>query len=253
MKGSVVDLWFWTTSGWPDSLDLRDELNADELSQSAPLGQREAEFVVNRALLRRTLSRYDAVAPGEWRFGRNTCGKPVALDATDAPSSLNFNLSHAGDLTVCAVCRSAAVGVDLEAHGNDAALLEVADQYFSERELTDLKQRDAAERGRAFFDYWTLKEAYIKARGEGLVQPLDTFSFFPHTDAEIGFECAPEFAALHHGIPVSWHFALLRPAPGYTAALAVQLANPEIQLWVAARDGSVAQASSAELPTLLRG
>lgn len=250
-----VDIWFWASARWPTAAVPRAELNGDELALAATLGRRQSEFIVNRALLRRVLSRQGAAAPATWVFSRNHCGKPLAQAADGTPDGTPapyFNLSHAGELTICAVSAQAVVGVDIEPHDNGTALLAVADQYFSERELADLKALPEETQAAAFFDYWTLKEAYLKARGEGLVQPLDSFSFFPGNRADIGFECAPEHVASGAQGPRPWHFALLCPAAGYTAALAVQHETPRLRYWVACADGRIEEASPATLMELLR-
>lgn len=220
-------------------------LDDDELAHAEALHveTRKREYIVNRAGLRYVLSRYSAVAPRNWRFERNQFGKPVLASPSVSGGNmgaLQFNLSHAGQLTICAICRDARIGVDIEAHANDAALLGVADQYFSDREINDLNVLPTDQQGRAFFDYWTLKEAYVKARGEGLSQPLDSFSFFPVSDTEIGFEShsvsrEPDGAA-------AWYFRLLRPQEGYTAALAVQMDAPKLRYFGSAADGPLAAA-----------
>ncbi|MBX3227390.1 MAG: 4'-phosphopantetheinyl transferase superfamily protein [Labilithrix sp.] len=96
--------------------------------------------------------------------------------ASFVPVRIGFNVSHSDDVIACAFTRTLDVGVDVErvepqrTHG-------VAHRFFAAREVADLRRRDEAERARVFFDYWTLKEAYIKARGLGLALPLDAFAF----------------------------------------------------------------------------
>jgi 4'-phosphopantetheinyl transferase len=252
MRAAVVDIWVWSAARWPAHAVPGAELDSGELAQAEALGRRASGFIVNRALVRRLLSRYAAVPPTGWEFSRNACGKPVvrAAGVTQPP---HFNLSHAGEYTLCAVSPAVAVGIDIEAHDNGAALLAVADQYFSERELADLRALPEALQASTFFDYWTLKEAYLKARGEGLVQPLDSFSFFPEDEDNIGFECAPEYTARDAAGPVAWDFTLLRLAAGYTAALAVQHPAPRLRYWAMLPDGPVEVANAAALAAMLRG
>jgi 4'-phosphopantetheinyl transferase len=111
-------------------------------------------------------------------------GKPeLALDA--APVS--FNVSHSGDWILVALAVRRAVGVDIEQMRSGMAVLEIAQRVFSEAERTALAALPAAAREESFFSCWTRKEAYIKARGDGLLLPLDSFdvSFRPTEAARL--------------------------------------------------------------------
>jgi 4'-phosphopantetheinyl transferase len=127
--------------------------------------------LATRLLARTTLSRYVATAPAAWRFTTTAFGRPLI----DPPSRLNFNLSNTHGLVVCAVAWDAELGVDVE-HLDRAAPLEVASHSFAPSELAQLVALPRSNQTRRFFDYWTLKESYIKARGLGLNLPLDRFA-----------------------------------------------------------------------------
>jgi 4'-phosphopantetheinyl transferase len=128
-------------------------------------------FLATRALVRQVLSRYEPIAPDAWRFTTNAHGRPEVSGA----SALRFNLSHTHGLVVCAVAR-VEVGVDVERHRQPAPL-DVAQRFFAPVELADLRALPPGEQPRRFFDYWTLKESYLKARGIGMTVPLDRFWF----------------------------------------------------------------------------
>jgi 4'-phosphopantetheinyl transferase len=133
------------------------------------------EYLMTRALVRSTLSRYAPVAPEAWTFVANEHGRPAIAAAEHA--WLHFNLSNTHGLIACAVARDLEVGVDVEDTERNTETVSIADRFFSAREVAALRALpEALQRGR-FFDYWTLKEAYIKARGMGLAIPLDQFSF----------------------------------------------------------------------------
>ncbi|MER0238787.1 4'-phosphopantetheinyl transferase superfamily protein [Fulvimarina sp. MAC8] len=143
-------------------------------------GARE-EFLVGRALLRTTLSslRPD-IAPDAWRFALNGFGRPaIDWSATGAkPSKLFFNLSHTRGLVALAVGLSQDIGVDVEAITRGAPDHDIARRFFTEDEADWIDAgADEGERTERFFALWTLKEAYIKARGMGLSLPLDGFLF----------------------------------------------------------------------------
>jgi 4'-phosphopantetheinyl transferase len=174
-------------------------------------------FLLTRALVRTTLSRYASVAPGDWRFIANVHGRPEILDRPAEVPDLRFNISHTDGLIACAVTIGREVGVDVE-HVGRRLLHDVAGRHFAPKEVSDLRALPAAEQDRAFFDYWTLKEAYIKARGFGLALPLGDFAFKlnPPRAPEIAFEPALE------DDPATWQFLQDWPTPTHRLALAVR-------------------------------
>jgi 4'-phosphopantetheinyl transferase len=147
-------------------------------------------YVVAHALLRRELARYTGIAAGELRFERNQSGRPelafpVQVDPTVA--RLRFNLAHTRGLVGCAVTTSSDVGFDVE-EVRERAPLEIADRYFSRPELERLHALGTAEQRRRFFTLWSLKEAYLKARGVGLASGLDSFALHPREDGTAELE-----------------------------------------------------------------
>ena len=135
-------------------------------------------YLVTRALVRTVLARATAVAPHALRFVANDYGKPAL--AAEAADDLAFNVSHAGNLVVLAIARGGALGVDTEGVESRISTDDLADRFFAREEADELRTQPAERRQQRFFEYWTLKESYIKARGMGLSLPLDRFGFrFP--------------------------------------------------------------------------
>ena len=174
------------------------------------------QFLVTRALVRVILSRYARVAAGSWRYDRNRNGRPhIAAQSLFPP--LSFNLSHTDGLAACAVSLTPEVGVDVEKcrRLEDSKL---AERFFSLSETRDLRALpEQAQEGR-FFDYWTLKESYIKARGLGLPLPLDQFSFRLRRGDPIRIS----FDSALRDDPSGWQCWLLQPTATHRAALAVR-------------------------------
>jgi 4'-phosphopantetheinyl transferase len=133
-----------------------------------------ARFIAARGILREILGRYLHTPPERVRFGYNAYGKPELLDAEER-ERLCFNLSHAGRVALFAFATGRKVGVDVETLRDDVACAEVAAEFFSRREVEALTALPAHARTRAFYNCWTRKEAYIKARGMGLSLPLACF------------------------------------------------------------------------------
>jgi 4'-phosphopantetheinyl transferase len=166
----------------------RSWLSAEETERMARFmfERHRHQYLVTRALLRSTLSQYAPwVAPHQWVFASNAWGKP-AIVAPAVP--IAFNLSHTEGLVVLALTLENSVGIDVEPR-HRVVDLSLADHFFSADEVRYLSSVPAADQASVFISLWTLKEAYIKARGQGLSIPLDSFSFALATPGRIGFSC----------------------------------------------------------------
>jgi 4'-phosphopantetheinyl transferase len=124
---------------------------------------------------------------------------------------LQFNLSHSHDLALIAVAHDQPVGVDVEFIRSDTAVMQIADRFFAARESAALRALPEQQQRRAFFDTWTRKEAWLKARGVGLGGALD--------------QCVDE--------QTDWLVQGLSVGPGYSAALAVGGADVTLRRWQA--------------------
>lgn len=145
------------------------------------------EHLVAHALKRLVLSRHaPGVEPTAWRFAVGAHGKPAVVEP---PVDLRFNLSHTEGLVACLVAAGADVGVDVETVARKTDTAAVAGRFFAEPEVAALRTLPSEAQHERFFEYWTLKESYIKARGMGLAIPLGDFWFTLEAGAapRIGF------------------------------------------------------------------
>lgn len=154
----------------PDEAERLESLASDAL---------KLEYLVTRALCRTVLSAYvPAIAPQQWRFVANAYGRPeIDTAVAGGVPPLRFNLSNAGSVAACVVTRSADAGIDVEEIARRCDTEGIAAAYFSASEQRALLALPASQRRERFFDIWTLKESYIKARGVGLSIDLALFSF----------------------------------------------------------------------------
>lgn len=191
-------------------------MNAEERTRyeqlTAPIKRRE--FLVTRALVRTELSRHATVAPRDWVFRSNEQGRPEI--ASEGPEkTLRFNLSNTRGLVACVVADGIEVGVDVEDTSLRRETVGIANRFFSATEVSDLKALPEALQRDRFFDYWTLKESYIKARGLGLAIPLDGFSFrFDPLRLELEARVGNDALA--------WQFWLQSPQPEHRLAVAAR-------------------------------
>jgi len=198
---------------------LRRTLTADERARAERFHfQKDREhFIVARGLLRAILGRYLDVEPSQLRFSYSPYGKPSLAGEFNA-DALCFNLSHADGLALYAVTRGRQLGIDIERVRAELADEQVAERFFSPREVAVLRALSGNMQPQAFFNCWTRKEAYIKARGEGLSLPLDQFdvSLAPGEPAALLRTSGDSQEAFR------WLLRELAPGLGFVAALAVK-------------------------------
>lgn len=189
--------------------------------------QRDREhFIVAHGMLRAILSRYLHSTPEHVSFRYSSYGKP-ALSEESGDDTLRFNLSHSHGLALCAVTRGREVGIDLERIRSNVEFEQIAERFFSHREVATLRMLPPDLQQQAFFLCWTRKEAYIKARGEGLSLPLDQFdvSLVPGEPAALLHTQGDPYETLR------WSLQELTPAANYAAALAVEGQNWRLSCW----------------------
>lgn len=219
LADNVVNLTYCLTSGM-DHATIRGvaaQLPVEErLRHDRFVFERDRrDFAVAHALLRRCLSAQGDRAPHEWAFTAGTYGKPSLAPADAARNRLAFNLSHTHGLVACAVTRGFDIGVDVERLYRGTDVLELAARFFSPEESVALQQLEPAERQIRFAEIWTLKEAFIKAIGEGLSCPLNEFSFTFGDPPSLGFNSARSTRAAR------WCFALFAPSNEHRMAIAI--------------------------------
>lgn len=218
----TVHLWF----ACPD--DIKDEallikyeclLNEAEKRrwQRFYFAKHRHQYLVTRALVRSVLSFYSDRDPKDWRFGFNAYGKPeIAPEQASLP--IRFNLSHTDGLVLCAVVLEHDVGVDIENLQRKPVNPNIAEHFFSRQEAEWLNALPEWQRSTRFFEYWTLKEAFIKAKGMGLSLPLDQFSFTIEENGPIRVSFDPRL----QDDPMHWQFWQLNPTPNHIGAIALR-------------------------------
>jgi 4'-phosphopantetheinyl transferase len=225
-----VHVWLATLDQPPSEIDnYLKLLSADERARADRFYfEKDREhFIVARGVLRSILGCYLDRSPEGLSFYYSSHGKP-ALTSESGREAISFNLSHSHGMALYAVGLARKIGIDLELIRDGPPGEKIAEHFFSTQEILTLRAFPATVQKHAFFLCWTRKEAYIKARGEGLSLPLGQFdvSLTPGAPAELlGARPDPLEAArwsLHD---------LTTELPGYAAALAVEGAGWTLGLW----------------------
>ena len=179
------------------------------------------DFVVTRGALRVLLAKYLKCSPKEIHFNCNPRGKPFLI-LNDWDRKVQFSISHSHGMALLAFAVELRLGVDVELVLPDFACDDLAPRYFSQEEVLELRALPSSLRTEGFFRCWTRKEAYIKARGEGLQIPLQSFR------VSVSPKLAPRLDSNDSSM---WKLVSLNPGPGYVGALVGEGKRWRLRLW----------------------
>jgi len=217
IAAATIDLWV-VSLAQPASVcrELRHLLSADEIARADRFvfDLDRLRYVACRGALRQVLGGYLGARPESLTFGYGDRGKPGLYGA--GSGQLRFNVSHAAGLAVFAVSDAGGVGVDVECMARTVDFEALASRFFSPEEAKDLLGLPEASRREAFFNCWTRKEAYIKAIGDGLACPLDSFAVTLRPGDP------PAFRWIGGDAAGDWQLWAFRPAARYIGAVATR-------------------------------
>ncbi len=208
---------------WRTALDSSDDQSARyRLVLSAPeceradrfrLAQQRQRFITAHGQLRLILSQYLEQPPELIAIAQNAHGKPYVAD-----QRLQFNIAHVNDSMLCALTWDYAVGIDVEDTRREVEIMTIARSFFSLGEVEQLEAHAPDDQRQLFFDLWTRKEAYLKARGVGLK--------FNALDTPISVN-SPLFSAADG---TQWSVLSFSPAPDLRAAVVTSASMLSMQL-----------------------
>jgi 4'-phosphopantetheinyl transferase len=201
-------------------------LNKDEVSraQRFVFPRDRDHFIVARGRLRELLGKYRCCPPDAVQFKTGRYGK---LSLLEDGNQLRFNLSHSHGLALYVFSMSRELGIDTEKIQPDFAGEGIAERYFSAAEQRDLAEVPKGLRDTAFFLCWTRKEAYIKAHGDGLQIPLDSF--------DVSLEPG-QLETLRSADSQRWSVRSFVPAPEFVAAIVVEGEIQSTRFWSVSTD-----------------
>jgi 4'-phosphopantetheinyl transferase len=179
-------------------------------------------YLVSRVLIRTVLSARLGMSPADVVLRTTSSGRPQ-LAAPGDRRRLDFNLSHTDGLIVLAVTDGAPIGIDVERYDRDVDVLALAHRFFAPAEHEAILAADESRRRELFIAHWTLKEAFLKARGVGISGGLGTIAFALDTGGQVRVLAAPDDED-------GWRFATWEPTPDHRAAVAVRAVELELRV-----------------------
>jgi 4'-phosphopantetheinyl transferase len=219
LDSGCVHVWLQTTET-ADTIELNEALtvlSSDERSRydKFVFARDRRDYALAHALLRRTLSRYVDVAPEDHRFREAAGGKPL-LVSDRSVSRVTFSLSHTNGLVACAIAGGSDVGIDVELIDRKGGH-DFLDRFFCGSEIEHVRRLTSRiDQARRFCELWTLKEAFVKATGEGLSNEFREIAF------EVEDRGTVVLRAARGTDPDTWRFALVGTARRYCLAIALR-------------------------------
>lgn len=218
LNNQQIDLWctFPAEISDPLLLETYHQLLSPEEQQQQQrfhFSKDRHRYLITRALARTVLSRYIATPPHELTFHVNDYNKPFI----NHHQHVSFNISHSDNLIILGVTCDNALGIDTENRQREICT-SLAEYSFAPAEVSDFLAQPIEQRQQRFFEYWTLKESYIKARGMGLSIPLQEFCFHFPTPDKIALTIHPN----QNDMPQRWRFWQFQLAHDYPVAVCVE-------------------------------
>jgi 4'-phosphopantetheinyl transferase len=219
-----VHLWRARLDVQADTVDrLSSYLASDEKQRASRFrfANDANRFIVARGILRELAGAYLRRPPAALCFVNGPFGKP-ALQPDPVAPDLRFNLAHSDEFAVYAFTLAREVGIDVERVRPEAVRQGIEKHHFSAREQHELRTLSDKLRPEGFFLCWTRKEAYVKARGEGLHLPLSSF------DVSLTPGRPP---VLNSGDQERWSMHSFYPAEDFVGALVVEGHGSQVEFW----------------------
>ena len=223
LNATEVHLWVasltlpGTRLSYFESILSRDE---KERAHRFKKTQDAERYMAARGSLRSLLGSYLGRKPEQLRFAYDALGKPRLAEETALPL-LNFSVSHCDELALFGFVWEHRIGVDLEFTDREIDFEDLATRYFSSNEVGKLRSSPPNQQRETFYRGWTRKEAFLKARGEGLSYPLE------QVEVSLGADEPARVLKVTDDPDASqrWMIEHLTPAPGYIGAVAVETTN----------------------------
>ena len=236
LPSGITDLLTEDVHVWSASLDvpedvlhvLQQTLDSDERIRAGRFyfEQDRSRFIVCHGLLRAILASYLNIEPDRLQFDYTSNGKPFLIQKY-RDKALQFNLAHSHELALYAFTVDRRIGVDVERIYSFAKSSQLARRILSKQERAELYRSPQDEKLETLFRYWTCKEAYVKATGEGLTLPLEKIHL------SLMQESKARMISINRSVREAsrWSLRELHPVPGFAAALVIEGIDYRLNQW----------------------
>lgn len=225
IAGTCTHLWLLDLSSLNKSTiaSLQHLLPTDELTRAQSMRRNPDAAIAIRLFVRLCLAPYYDIAPQALKFEKKEKGKPYVANTS---SNVHFNLSHTDDTAILAISQQNPIGVDIEKAERKSDISGIADNFFAEQEVSQIKQQDEGQKKAFFFRLWTLKEAFLKATGDGISIGLEKVVFnLNHDKIQLSLSLELNENAL------DWQFYQTFLTTTLCVAVAKKQAHPIQPLW----------------------
>lgn len=234
LQHDQIDVWLLPIDGWDYNAvtesGITELLSAEEqlrLQRFRPV-MKKVEFIASRLLLRHLLRTYTEWNIKEIEAIADDMGRPFWF-LEGKPIALFFSLSHTKNMICCSVSRHKEIGCDIELLQPRKYQQELATRVFSEKEQQFYHKLPQQAQSEFFYRSWTLKEAFVKALGQGLRIPLTSLSFTHKAERGGTFTVPPNHLGDNWtNVPYCFHSSL--PTPCYSLGIATPLQAPRINM-----------------------
>lgn len=215
LLNNEVHLWLANLNiSSQDIARLTNTLSTDEIARANGFrfDRHKNRFIAARGYLRQILSSYLQKSSEEITFEYSDRGKPKLLN-----TNLQFNVSHSQDIALYGFTNHNLIGIDIEYLRSNVECAKIAKRFFNEREYQIINNLSPEKQAQAFFQFWTIKEAYLKATGEGLGGGLET------VEIEFNYNLETKIKAIANNKiePNNWFFKSFIPERDFVATVAV--------------------------------
>jgi 4'-phosphopantetheinyl transferase len=183
--------------------------------------EHQNRFIAARGFLRQIISYYLKISNREIVFQYSDRGKPIIQN-----NNLQFNVSHSQDLALYAFTNKHLIGIDLEYLRSNVECAKIAQRFFTSTESQLINSLPKDKQHQTFFHFWTVKEAYLKATGEGLVGGLDTVEVDLESDTEIIIKAIAKQATKNN----NWFFSSFIPEKDFIATVAINTRETDLTI-----------------------
>jgi len=212
----MLDLWLQpaTPASTTWATEHAHALDREEAARWKRFQRQESQdlFLVAHLATRFVLSHYGPTDPAGWEFERGTNGRP---ELVDGPAGLRFNISHTEGMVAVLVHGADDAGVDVESPWRRTDIMSVSRRVFTDAERKAMLALPERRQNERFYQLWTLKESFIKAKGKGFAMPLSAFEFVVGDDDSIAFDCDPALDPA----PSQWSYSTHRLPSGHVVSV----------------------------------